>query len=127
MIHTFDYDQSFTPSMPVAEIRIGSRQAGAQITLRAILDSGADATIIPERILRQVGARHSGKVWMRGAAQQRILVNLYTTSVRLGDYERRRLPVVGGLDEQEVIVGRDVLNHLIVTLNGLAAVAEISL
>lgn len=126
MIYTFDYDNRFVPSMPVAEIIIAGRRSATQLTLCAILDSGADATIIPERHLRQIRARRSGKAWMRGAALQRTLVNLYAVSLQLGDFEQRQLLVVGGLDEQEVIVGRDVLNQLIVTLNGLAAVTEIS-
>jgi hypothetical protein len=126
MIYTFDYDNRFVPSMPVADITISGPRQVPPIVLRAILDSGADATIIPERYLRQVGARRSGSAWMRGPAQQRTLVNLYTTSLLLGDLQRRRLVVLGGQDEQEVIVGRDVLNQLIITLNGLAAVTEIS-
>lgn len=126
MLYTFDYDGHFVPSMPIAEIRVGGYRIETQIVLRAILDSGADATIIPELILKQVGARRSGKAWIRGPMQQRTLVNLYTVSFLLGDFERRQLLVIGGLDENEIIVGRDVLNQLIVTMNGLAAVTEIS-
>jgi hypothetical protein len=126
MVFTFDYDRDFAPSMPVAEIRIGRPRTEPQMILRAILDSGADATIIPEIYLKQLGARQNEKVWMRGTAYQRRLVDLYTISLQLGDFERRHLLVVGRIDETEVIVGRDVLNQLIVTLNGLAAVTEIS-
>ena len=126
MVYTFDYDRDFVPSMPVAEIRIGRPRTEPQMSLRAMLDSGADATIIPEIYLKQVGARQNAKVWMRGAAHQRRLVDLYTVSLQLGDFEGRRMLVIGGIDGTEIIVGRDVLNHLIVTLNGLAALTEIS-
>ncbi|GIK73289.1 MAG: hypothetical protein BroJett021_22770 [Chloroflexota bacterium] len=83
--------------------------------------------IIPVTYLKQVGARKTAKVWMRGAADQRRLVDLYTVCLQLGDLTTQRLPVVGGSGESEVIVGRDVLNQLIVTLNGLASVAEVTL
>ncbi len=127
MVHTFDYDRDYTPSMPVADIKIGRPRTAPFLGLRAILDSGADATIIPVIHLKQVGARKTAKVWMRGTADQRRLVDLYTVCLQLGDLTEQRLMVVGGVGESEIIVGRDVLNHLIVTLNGLAAVTEVTL
>jgi len=36
------------------------------------------------------------------------------------------LLVVGGPQRDEIILGRDALNHFIVTLNGLASMIEIS-
>jgi hypothetical protein len=36
------------------------------------------------------------------------------------------IQVVGDTEGEEAILGRDVLNQLIVTLNGLASVVEIS-
>jgi hypothetical protein len=63
---------------------------------------------------------------MSTPAAVRRLVDLYVISLRIGSYEQSALAVVGGLDTKEAIVGCDVLNHFIVTLNGLAGVTEIT-
>lgn len=126
MLHTFEYDVTYAPSMPVAEIQIGKPGSAPALNLHAIIDSGADATIVPIQWLRQIRARRSEKAWMSTAAAARRLVDLYVISLRIGSYEQRALSVIGSFDLEETIVGRDVLNHLIVTLNGLAGVTEIA-
>lgn len=126
MLYTFEYDSSYTPSIPVAEIRIGRRNSTPSLVLPAIIDSGADATIIPARWLYQIQARRSESAWMNTAAGTRRIVSLYVISLRIGPYEQRALSVIAGLDSEEALIGRDVLNHLIVTLNGLASVTEIA-
>lgn len=67
--------------------------------------------------LRQIRARRSRKMWMRGVAGGRILVDLYPISLRLVPFSQAHLEVVGS-EDNEVIIGRDVLNDLLVTLNG---------
>ncbi len=126
MLYTFEYDTSYVPSMPVVEIRIGQRNTVPGVALPAIIDSGADATIIPAGWLDQVQARRSERAWMSTAAGTRRIVNLYVISLRIGDYEQRALSVIAGLDSEEAMIGRDVLNYLILTLNGLASVTEIT-
>ena len=126
MLYTFEYDASYTPSMPVVEIQIGKSNATPHLILHAIVDSGADATVIPLRWLKQVQARQSEKAWMSTTTTARRLVNLYAVSLRIGSHERRAMSVVGSEDIEEVILGRDILNHMIVTLNGLAGVTEIA-
>ncbi len=56
--------------------------------------------------------------WMRGTAGGRMLVDLYSISLQLGPLIQAHMEVVGDAQNDEVIVGRDVLNHLAVTLNG---------
>jgi predicted aspartyl protease len=126
MVYTFEYDSTYVPALPVVELRIGHAQAEPTLLVRAIVDSGADATIIPVQLLRQVGARKSRQAWMCGFASPRILVDLYAVSIHLGAFEQRSLLVAAGSELKEVILGRDILNHLIVTLNGLGSAVEIT-
>jgi hypothetical protein len=46
--------------------------------------------------------------------------------LEFGPFDFRDLSVAGGMQANEVIIGRDILNQFIVTLNGLASVVEIS-
>jgi hypothetical protein len=126
MLYTRDYDTVYIPSMPVAEILIGRGSRTPTLKLTALIDSGVDATIIPVHFLHQIQARKGQPAWLRGTALHRIPIDLYMVSFRLGDFNRSVVRVVGSKEYDEAILGRDVLNQLIVTLNGLASVVEIS-
>jgi hypothetical protein len=63
---------------------------------------------------------------LRGTAQQRIQVDQYWVWLRIGGHIPLYIQAVGDTQGEEAILGRDVLNQLIVTLNGLASVVEIS-
>lgn len=117
-IYTYQYDTSYEPAMPVVDIQIGRAMADSSLPLTALVDSGADATIIPLSYLQQIEARRSRKVWMRGTAGGRMMVDLYSISLKLGALTQARIEVVADKQHDEVILGRDVLNHLVVTLNG---------
>jgi hypothetical protein len=81
--------------------------------------------MIPVRALREVGAHRSRKAIMRGITGVGMLVDLYTVVVQLGPYRQGFVEVVGVIDNEEAIIGRDVLNHLAVTLNGPALMVEV--
>jgi predicted aspartyl protease len=125
-IYTYDYNFAYTPSAPVAEIEVTSDLSDTAITLVAFIDSGADATMLPFEILQQLQAEELETRYLRTVTGKRIAVDLYRVGIRIGAYHIRSIRAVATDSPSEVILGRDVLNHLIVTLNGLAAVTEIS-
>lgn len=120
IVYTYEYDTSYNPAMPVVEIVIGRALGERSLTLVAVVDTGADATIIPVRQLRQVSARRQRKAWMRAPMGTPILVDTYAISVQLGAFTQAHLEVVGNTWDDETLVGRDILNHLSLTLNGPA-------
>lgn len=125
MLYTYDYDRSYNPSMPIAQVEIWHGTTSPPLALNAIIDSGADATMLPMTYLQQIGARIHDHVWLHGVTAYRTEVDLYTISLRVAGYTRHDLSVVGDPSGQDVILGRDLLNDLQVTLNGLAGVVEI--
>ena len=62
---------------------------------------------------------------MRGTAGGRVEVDLYLVAIQLGAELVYGLHVVSIPSTKEAIIGRDVLNQLIVTLNGPAGVTEV--
>jgi hypothetical protein len=126
MIYTYDYDTAYLPAMPVIEIKIGRALATPSLVLTALIDSGSDGVIIPLRQLRQIRARKERKAWLRTVGGVRSPVDLYSISLQFGPFAFSDLVVAGGSQPQEVIIGRDILNQFIVTLNGLASVLEIA-
>ena len=56
---TFDYDPTYYPAAPVVEIEVdGYDDDLGRRTLWAIVDSGADASMIPLSILEAIGATY---------------------------------------------------------------------
>jgi predicted aspartyl protease len=75
--------------------------------------------------LKQIGARKYQKKWMRTITGQRAQIDLYLISVQIGGIQRVRLAVAGDPQLNEAIVGRDLLNQLVVKLDGPAMAVEI--
>lgn len=127
LIYTYAYSQQYTPSAPVIEIEVtapGIRRAKEKIV--ALVDSGSDGTIIPVNILERVSARCVGDARMVGVIGGSIVVDVYLATLIIGTHTMSAVRVVAAMDGAEAIIGRNVLNRLVVTLNGLAGVTEIS-
>ena len=124
---SFDYDSAYYPAAPVIEIEVDGYNSLGQKSFRAMIDSGADATMIPLPILQTVGATYKETTWMRGTAGGRVEVDLYLVAIQIGTELIQGLHVVGLPATGEAVIGRDVLNQLIVTLNGLAGVTDVHL
>lgn len=125
LVYTYEYDTNYVPAMPVVEIAISSVSKSYISTIRALIDSGSDGTIIPLSDLKRIGARKYQKQWMRTITGQRAQVDLYLITVQLGPLQRARVAVAGDPKLNEAIIGRDLLNQLCIKLDGLATVVEI--
>jgi predicted aspartyl protease len=127
MIDTYDYDPHFDPAMPIVSVRLRSLYPNSKaIQLSALIDSGSDGTMIPLHALDEVHARKVGMGTIRGVAGGHLMVDLYEVLLQVGAFELGKFLVVGDRQNEDMILGRDVLNQLVVTLNGLALVSEIS-
>jgi predicted aspartyl protease len=128
MVYTYEYDSAYDgPTMPVVEIDISANsRAKEHLVLTALVDSGADATMIPARHLRRIRARYVDKKRIRDSAYLSYLVDIHHIAIRIGPFYHARLEVIANRQSNDVILGRDVLNHMIVTLNGLAHMVELS-
>lgn len=127
MIAQFDYSTIYDPAAPVMEMTIGAVEGGGvPRRITALVDSGADGTMIPIDVLQAVGATFVERRSMRGVTGDAIRVNLYAIAVQIGSHPIYGVRAVAIPSGGEAIIGRDVLNQLIVTLNGLAYSVEVS-
>jgi hypothetical protein len=113
--------QDYEPAMPVMEVTLlsrGTEDVAAQVL--AIVDSGADATLLPIELLRAARARYYRSCQLRGVTGQAIPVDLYAVTLRLGLHVIHGVKAVAGLRSNEAILGRDVLNQLDLRLIGPA-------
>ncbi len=121
---SFLYDASYMPSAPVVKLKV---HAERELELVALVDSGADATMIPIDFLRKIGAPYVKRQRMRGITGVSQPVNLYLVTIQISIHRLPSMRVIATTPGNEVILGRDALNHLIITLNGLAGVTEIEI
>ncbi len=128
LVYTYDYDTAYAgPALPVVEIEISSSVPSEnRLLLRALVDSGADATMIPVRYLNRLDIVPVDQRRVRSSADISYLADIFTVALRVGPFFHAALRVVGNRQSRDVILGRDVLNHMIVTLNGLAQVVELT-
>ncbi len=129
MIYTHEYDTEYAsgPPLPIVDVTIlsidnnhGSGEA------RALIDSGADTTIVPLNILNNVGAEKVGRAQMRWGPHHSRVYDVYLIMLKVGPFQIHGVRVLADKSGNEIILGRNALNQMIVTLNGLANVVEIS-
>jgi predicted aspartyl protease len=124
MIYTYYYDEQYIPAFPVAEIEI--RGKGDKIvTATGLVDSGSDATMIPLKYLHEVRARKGGRKRVYVLGNHSYITDSYYVTLQLAGTSVQ-VVVLGDRLHDQLIIGRDVLNYLVITLNGVAHTVEIS-
>ncbi len=129
MIYTHEYDTeyAFGPALPIIDITISSIDGAYDSEeMRALIDSGADATIIPLNVLSSVNADKVRRARMRWGSHHSRTYDVYLVMLQIGQFQIRGVRVLADKFSDEIILGRNALNQMIVTLNGLANVVEIS-
>lgn len=108
------YDVSVTPPAPVVALLIRLVMGGGWLQLVGLVDTGADITVIPQ----DIGERYlpvAGVVGLRGVTGDIEEAALFRTEMEVGGMRHVGLVAAFGT---ETIVGRDVLNRLVLELDG---------
>lgn len=122
--HPYD-QQNFNPPAPVMEISL-SIPTGQSVILKspALLDSGADITVIPEWIVQQLQLRYVDEIIASGydgIPKQTFIYSVKLIFNGLGDFIVRAIPS----NNDHVLVGRDILNRWSLLLEGRKKIFEI--
>lgn len=123
----FPYDEKYDPAMPVVEAVLDGYAGLESKAVMAIIDSGADGTMLPIDVLEAVGALYQDTVQMRGVLGESERVDRYTVGLKLGAITLHSINSVAIPAGTESVIGRDVLNQLLLTLNGPAFTTQIEI
>ncbi len=123
----FPYDEKYDPAMPVVEVVLDGYAGLDSKAVTAIIDSGADGTMLPIDVLEALGALYQDTVQMRGVLGESERVDRYTVGLKLGAITLHGINSVAIPAGTESVIGRDVLNQLLLTLNGPAFTTQIEI
>ncbi len=119
-------DLLFSPPAPVANIALRDPASSALLNdIPMLLDYGADVTVIPQSALDSLGASSSfdeGVELMGFDGQTTISQIVRLDLIFQNKTFKGRFPVIEGQDWG--IIGRDVLNHVVILLDGPRLVWE---
>lgn len=106
------YDTTYDPPIPVCNVTLIAPATDRRVKLTAIVDTGADGTIVPIRYLEDIGARRAFEARLRSQWGEQRTVFLYVIDLQIGETALTGVYVVGDDLGDEVVLGRDVLNQL---------------
>lgn len=113
------YNSHYRPPIPTLTVRLYSPIRDAFTSpLEAIVDTGSDASLVPFSRLLELGAEETAPGWLVSITGERKPVSLFFIDVYVGESALSGIRVIGDLDTNEVIIGRDVLNKLSLFLDG---------
>lgn len=116
---SYPYSTRYDPPMPVVEVTLGASGDDLSIgPLTAIIDTGADITVVPREYLARLGSPVVAGGYLRSPWGERRRVRIYEVNLRVGEHSFYDMEAVGELDGHEVLLGRDVLNRLNLQLDG---------
>ena len=113
------YTTSYHPPAPVLDVSLARRgEASALGPVSAFVDTGADSTFVPQDWLGEMGAPDIDAVRVRGMFGEWHETVLYKIDLIVGGQRLPGVNVVAYEEEAEVVLGRNVLNRLILLLDG---------
>lgn len=124
---TYPYDASFNPAAPMLPVQMSRPFGPAIVTARAMIDSGSDITTVPTALAYQLGLpRVFPPIEVReviGDSLKKVPAFSASIAQVMGQFTT---VVVILWDAPYVLLGRDFINSLKITLDGPQGVVEVS-
>jgi predicted aspartyl protease len=117
------YDRSVNPPAPVADVVVAHPVSGASSAIRGKLDIGADVTVIPQQLVTRLGLTPKGHTWARGFDGSYSRRPVYYISLTVEGFTIPSVRCIAA-DRRDALLGRNVLNRFVVTLDGKSLTFE---
>jgi len=115
------YSSLIVPPIPVLDVALSAPMLDEwNGPFIAIVDSGADFTIVPLDFLKRIQPPVVKPVILSSQWRDKRSAYLYEVDLRIGDVTFPAVDVAGDPFSEEVILGRNVLNRLDLRLEGPA-------
>lgn len=122
----YSFSRKYAPPMPMLEIGLGYSGAAPLIgPIAAVVDTGADGTLVPAKILSKFEVAESDRTWIRSQWGELHSALTYVLDLHIGTLRLPAVQIVADDRGKEVILGRDVLNKLRLLLDGPEQTTEL--
>lgn len=115
MTGRWSYDDALDPPAPVVPIRLADPMDGAALLVSALVDTGADCTLIPPALVRRLRLPLVAHLTIAGVGGSPRRATVHAALLEVAGLRTLARVVAFG---EEAIMGRDVLNRLFSTLDG---------
>jgi predicted aspartyl protease len=109
------YDRHYDPPAPMAPLLLAAPLGEEFVLVASLLDSGADCTLVPVAITRQLRLPQIDHVLVEGMTGGARRVPVHAAAVRFAGLRLLARVVAHG---DEAIIGRDLLNRAVALLDG---------
>ena len=122
----YRYNRQLNPPAPFIHVHLGRPDGSLESRdIPAQLDTGADFTVLPTRLVEQLGLTPVGEVVLAGFGATSVVSITFLVSIRTRQSEPFLLEAPTSSDEANVLLGRDFLNHFRLVLDGPNLVLEL--
>ncbi len=118
------YENRYTPPAPVLPVRIGRPGGLPEVFLSALVDTGADISVLPQGLPGRLGLPAVDRVTISGVDGLPHPLPVYAAEVAINGYRTLIRAVSLGTTP---LIGRDLLNKLTLRLLGLETILEVDL
>lgn len=122
----YRYLTDFSPPAPFVHVVIGNPENGqATQEIPALLDVGADRTVVPLKIIEQLHFSPLRTLLVGGLGNEVQRLETFSATVQIRQGRPYAVEILGHANESYLLLGRDVLNQLRIVLDGPNQVLEI--
>jgi predicted aspartyl protease len=115
----YRYNRQVEPPAPYVHVTIGRADGGGEPeTVAALVDSGADKTVVPQSLVERLRLMQAGIVQAQGLNHVGSIMATYVVRIGVQGMAESVVQVIAAPEEEYVLLGRDVLNRYRVTLDG---------
>jgi hypothetical protein len=98
-------------------VQVTDPTTGRQTSLPGKLDTGAAMSVLPTAMVTALGLTARGDVWVAGYDDRATRLPAYFVTLEVAGCTIEMLRVTEA-SRRQVLLGRDVLNHFVATLDG---------
>jgi len=115
----YNYNRQIEPPAPLISVTVSCPEdADLFMSAPALLDTGADYSVITDTICKKLMLLPIGEVYVESFRGEGDVHQIYPVNFKIHEWRFTQIPVLVGT-EHYVILGRDILNHFDLRLNGI--------
>src|SRR5712692_8405322 len=113
------YNRQVNPPAPFVHVTIRTANASKELSeYPAQIDPGADRTVIPWQVVEELGLDEIRRLPIGMVGGQILNMPTFLVQIEIRQLESLTLEVLGDKEERFTLLGRDILNHFRLLLDG---------